>query len=99
MTIPKQVAMALHRLATGDSHYSVGEMFGVAACTSVKTSKMFVKSFLIAAIPSHLKWPADEELDNVKLGFQNIYGIVRCCSAIDCTHIFFDKPLNINSVD
>ena len=50
MTIPNQVAMALRRLATGDSHYSVDEMFGVAACTSVKTSKMFVKYFMIAAI-------------------------------------------------
>ena len=52
--------MALRRLANGDSHYSVGEMFGVAACTSVKTSKKFVKSFWIAAIPSHLKWPIGE---------------------------------------
>ena len=50
MTIPNQVAMALRRLATGDSHYSVDEMFGVAACTSVKTSKMFIKYFMIAAI-------------------------------------------------
>jgi hypothetical protein len=96
MTILKQVTMTLHRLATEDSHYSVIEMFGVAACTSVKTSKKFVKFFLIAAIPLHLKWSTDEELENVKLGFHDI---VQCCGAIDCTHILFDKPLNINSID
>ena len=91
--------MALRRLATGDSHYSVGEIFGVAACTSVKTSKRFVKSLLIAAIPLHLKWSAGEELVNVKLGFQNIHGIIQCCGAIDCTHILFYKPLNSSSAD
>jgi hypothetical protein len=57
------------------------------------------KSLLIAAIPLHLKWPANEELDNVKFGFQNIHCIVQCCDAIDCTHILFDNPLNTNNID
>ena len=48
MTIPKQVAMTLRRLATGDSHYSEGQMFGVAAYTSVKTSKRFIKKNLLS---------------------------------------------------
>ena len=43
MTISKQVAIALHRLANGYSKYSVGEMFGIAACTSAKIFKMFGK--------------------------------------------------------
>ena len=99
MTIPKQVAMTLRRLATGDSHYSEGQMFGVAAYTSVKTSKRFIKKKIIVAIPLHLKWPAGEKLVIVKFGFQNIYDILQYCSAIDCTHILFDKPLDTNNVD
>lgn len=57
MTIPKQVVMALYQLTTRDSHYTVGEIFRDAACTSVKTSKRFAKFLLIAAIPFHVKWP------------------------------------------
>ena len=72
ITIPKQIATALYRLATGDSNYIMGEMFGVAACTSVKTSKRFVKNLLIATIPLHLKWPIGKKLINVKLGFKNL---------------------------
>ena len=69
ITILKQIVMALRRLATGNSHYSVGEMFKIAAYTSVKTFKRFVKIFFIVAIPLHLKWSAYEKLVNVKLGF------------------------------
>ena len=55
ITIPKHVAIALRRLASRVLQYSVGEMFGVAACTSVITFKMSVNFFFIAAIPLHLK--------------------------------------------
>ena len=96
LTITKQVAMALRRLTTGDSYYSVGEIFEVAAYTSVNISKRFVKFLLIAAIPLHLKWPACKELVNVKLEFQ---GIPQCFGAIDCIHILFYKPFHTNSVD
>ena len=45
MTILKQVAMTLRGLVTGYSYFSVGEMFRITVCTSMKTSKRFVKSF------------------------------------------------------
>lgn len=50
MTIPKQVAMALRQLVTRYSYFSIGEMFGIAACISVMTSERFLKFFLIVAI-------------------------------------------------
>ena len=91
--------MALHLLTTGDSHYFVGETFRIAACASVKTSKIFVKSRLIAVIPLRLKWPACEELVNIKLRFVFIHNIAQCYGTIDCTHILFDKARDTNGVD
>lgn len=76
MIVSKQVAMAVCRLATGDSYYSIGRMFGLTAYISVKTSKRFVKSLLIVAIPLHLRWSACEELVNIKLGFWDIHSIL-----------------------
>jgi hypothetical protein len=55
MDVSKQMAIALRRLATGDTHLSVSELFGVADSTSVKICKRFIKALLNAAIPLHLK--------------------------------------------
>lgn len=99
ITILKPVSITLRQLATKDLHYSVGEMFGVAACTSVKTTKRFVKSLTIATRPLHLKCSACEQWVNVKLGFQNIHDISQCCGAIDYTYVLSNKLLDTNNVD
>jgi len=75
MDVPKQVAIALQRLGTRDTHVSIGELFGIADSTSVVVYQWFIIALIKVALPLHLSWPIGERLSEVKLGFENLHGI------------------------
>jgi len=97
--IPKKIAIALQRLGTRDTQVSIGELFGIANSISVVVYQWFITTLLKAALPLHLNWLMEERLFEVKLGFENLHGILQCCGALDCSHIQFDLLANTTSSD
>lgn len=91
LQIDTQVAIALRRLASGDTLKSIGELFGVAESTRSKIVRRFVKSFIYRA-RLHISWPTDEAMEATKAAFQAQQGLVKYCGAIDVTHVTIELP-------
>jgi hypothetical protein len=99
MGVQKIVAVALRRLATGDSLVVIGDMFGIAESTASRVVWSFVKA-LCKKRQNHLRWPqGDDELIRVKKGFAAKHGLPQVCGAIDCSHIRLDLPRNEKALD
>ena len=98
LEVDKQVAMSLHRLATGDPLLSILEMFGVSPATVSKSVKNFILAMLLRG-KHHLQWPTPENLEIVKRKFEHVWGIPQACGAIDCTHVEIELPKNAQSTD
>ncbi|KAH9326197.1 hypothetical protein KI387_006375, partial [Taxus chinensis] len=91
VTIEKQVAIALRRLASGESQLSVGESFDVGQSTVSQLTWKFVESLEERGM-HHLKWPSMNEMEEIKAKFEKIQGLPNCCGAIDTTHIIMSLP-------
>jgi len=65
----------------------------------VVVCQQFIVALIKVALPLHLNWPTGERLFEVKLGFENLHGILQCCGAINFSHIRFDLPTNTRSSD
>lgn len=97
LTVEKQVAIALRRLASGDPQVSVGEQVGVGQSTVSQVTWRFVESMEERG-RHHLKWPDAQELEKIKEGFEQL-GIPNCCGAIDVTHMIMTLPSVESSAD
>ncbi|KAL3680857.1 hypothetical protein R1sor_023813 [Riccia sorocarpa] len=98
ITVEKQVAIALRRLASGDSLTTLGELFGVGESTVSKVIWKFVNSMEKRA-RHHMNWPEGAEMERVKCGFEVDHGLPNCCGVIDVTHILMELPGTESSVD
>ena len=98
LEVDKQIAISLHRLATGDTVFSISELFGVSPATVSRTLKRFIMAMLLRG-KHHLQWPSTDDLQMVKRKFENLWGIPQVCGAIDCTRVEFDLPSNARSKD
>ncbi|GLJ06427.1 hypothetical protein SUGI_0039010 [Cryptomeria japonica] len=91
VTIGKQVAIALRRLASGESQLSVGESFDVGQSTVSQVSWKFVEAMEDRGM-HHLKWTHETQMEEIKVKFEKIQGLPNCCGAIDTTHIVMSLP-------
>ncbi|KAG8389311.1 hypothetical protein BUALT_Bualt02G0216200 [Buddleja alternifolia] len=91
LSVEKQVAIALRRLASGESQVSVGASFGVGQSTVSQVTWRFIEAMEERA-RHHLKWPDSSQLERIKSGFEAISGLPNCCGAIDSTHIVMTLP-------
>ncbi|XP_068635611.1 protein ANTAGONIST OF LIKE HETEROCHROMATIN PROTEIN 1 isoform X1 [Aristolochia californica] len=91
LSVEKQVAIALRRLASGESQVSVGWAFGVGQSTVSQMTWRFIESMEERA-KHHLKWPHAERLEEIKASFETTHGLPNCCGAIDATHIIMTLP-------
>ncbi|CAN0898179.1 Protein ANTAGONIST OF LIKE HETEROCHROMATIN PROTEIN 1 [Linum grandiflorum] len=87
LSVEKQVAIALRRLASGESQVSVGASFGVGQSTVSQVTWRFIESMEERA-KHHLKWPDPEAIQRIKSEFE----LPNCCGAIDATHITMTLP-------
>ena len=76
LEVTKQVAIAIRRLATGDSLISIGELFGVGKSTVSEVTTRFIRSLNLRG-QHHLTWPTCEQLKKVKDGFESKWGIIQ----------------------
>lgn len=91
LSVEKQVAIAMRRLASGDSQVSVGRAFGVGQSTVSQVTWRFVEAMEERA-KHHLKWPEPERVEEIKAVIENSFGLPNCCGAIDATHIIMTLP-------
>ncbi|GLJ06426.1 hypothetical protein SUGI_0038960 [Cryptomeria japonica] len=91
VTIERQVAIALRRLASGESQLSVGESLDVGQSTVSQVTWKFVEVIEERGI-HHLKWPHANEMEEIKAKLEKIQGLSNCCGAIDTTHIVMSLP-------
>ncbi|KAL8530530.1 hypothetical protein ACS0TY_007533 [Phlomoides rotata] len=91
LSVEKQVAIALRRLASGESQVSVGASFGVGQSTVSQVTWRFIEAMEERA-RHHLKWPDSNQIERIKSGFKSLSGLPNCCGAIDATHIVMTLP-------
>ncbi|PKA59743.1 hypothetical protein AXF42_Ash011867 [Apostasia shenzhenica] len=98
LSVEKQVAIALRRLASGEAQVSVGTAFGVGQSTVSQVTWRFIESMEDRA-RHHLKWPEPERIEQTKQALEASFGIPNCCGAIDATHIIMTLPAVESSDD
>lgn len=87
MSIHEQVALALTRLASGNSLISIGDSFGVHHSTVSQATWRFVEAIEENGL-RHLRWPSTEaEMSRIRHKFERIGGLPNCCGAIGTTRI------------
>lgn len=91
LSVEKQVAIALRRLASGESQVSVGASFGVGQSTVSQVTWRFIEA-MEERSRHHLKWPDFNRMEEIKSRFEASYGLPNCCGAIDATHIMMTLP-------
>ncbi|KAA8550831.1 hypothetical protein F0562_002515 [Nyssa sinensis] len=91
LSVEKQVAIALRRLASGESQVSVGASFGVGQSTVSQVTWRFIEA-LEERAKQHLKWPDASRMEEIKSKFEASFGLPNCCGAIDATHIIMTLP-------
>lgn len=98
LSVEKQVAIALRRLASGESQVSVGGAFGVGQSTVSQVTWRFIESMEERA-KHHLNWPDSERLNEIKSKLETTFGLPNCCGAIDVTRIIMTLPAVESSDD
>ncbi|XP_073135143.1 protein ANTAGONIST OF LIKE HETEROCHROMATIN PROTEIN 1 isoform X2 [Henckelia pumila] len=91
LSVEKQAAIALRRLASGESQVSVGSSFGVGQSTVSQVTWRFIEAMEDRA-RHHLRWPDSSKMERIKSGFESSSGLPNCCGAIDATHIVMTLP-------
>ncbi|KAJ8458446.1 hypothetical protein OPV22_031372 [Ensete ventricosum] len=98
LSVEKQVAIAMRRLASGESQVSVGAAFGVGQSTVSQVTWRFIESMEERA-RHHLRWPDADRIEQIKTKLEAAFGLPNCCGAIDATHIIMTLPAVESSDD
>ncbi|XP_062085506.1 protein ANTAGONIST OF LIKE HETEROCHROMATIN PROTEIN 1 [Humulus lupulus] len=91
LSVEKQVAIALRRLASGESQVSVGAAFGVGQSTVSQVTWRFIEA-LEERAKHHLRWPDSARMEEIKSKLEATFGLPNCCGSIDATHIIMTLP-------
>ena len=99
MEVKFVVAIALNRLSSGNTSFSVAETFGVSPQIVGRCVKRFCNAVNKVLLPKYLKWPTISERETIKAEFKSIQGFKNCVGAIDCTHVYLKLPGHKNATD
>ncbi|GBG58625.1 hypothetical protein CBR_g25 [Chara braunii] len=92
MSLPVEqvIAFSLYRWASGETYESGTSAFGISRATGLQAVRD-VTSALLQAYPDAIKWPVGCRRAQILRAFRD-KGFSNCFGAIDCTHIYIDKP-------
>ncbi|GBG69210.1 hypothetical protein CBR_g3909 [Chara braunii] len=90
LQVEQVIAFALYRWASGETYESDTSSFGISRATGLQAVRD-VTSALLQAYPDAIKWPVGRRRAQILRAFRN-KGFPNCFGAIDCTHIYIDKP-------
>ncbi|GBG67958.1 hypothetical protein CBR_g1077 [Chara braunii] len=91
------IAFALYRWASGETYESGTSAFGIGRATGLQAVRD-VTSALLRAYPDAIKWPVGRRRAQILCAFRD-KGFPNCFGAIDCTHIYIDKPADAPSAN
>ncbi|GBG91751.1 hypothetical protein CBR_g53603 [Chara braunii] len=91
------IAFALYRWASGETYESGTSAFGIGRATGVLAVRD-VTSALLRVYPEIIKWPVGRRRAQILHAFRD-KGFSNCFGAIDCTHIYIDKPAGTPSAN
>ena len=92
VTVDKQVAVTIWRLATNIEYRTIAALFGLGistVCTIVCRTTHAITRHLL---PLHVKMPTDTRLREIVQEFEILWGFPQVAGAIDGTHIPILKP-------
>ncbi|GBG83025.1 hypothetical protein CBR_g36644 [Chara braunii] len=95
LPVEQVIAFALYRWASGETYESDTSAFGIGRATGLQ-AVCDVTSVLLQAYPDAIKWPVGRRRAQILRAFRD-KGFPNCFGAIDCTHIYIDKPLGAPS--
>ncbi|GBG60694.1 hypothetical protein CBR_g12430 [Chara braunii] len=96
LLVEQVIAFALYyRWASGESYESGTSAFGIGTATGLQAVHD-VTSTLLQAYPDAIKWPVGRRRAQILRAFRD-KGFPNCFGAIDCTHIYIDKPVGAPS--
>ncbi|GBG70825.1 hypothetical protein CBR_g8125 [Chara braunii] len=90
LPVEQLIAFALYRWASGETYESGTSAFGIRRETGLQAVRD-VTSALLQAYPDAIKWPMGRRRAQILRAFCE-KGFPNCFGAIDCTHIYIDKP-------
>ncbi|GBG72017.1 hypothetical protein CBR_g10953 [Chara braunii] len=90
LPVEQVIAFALYRWASGETYKSGTSSFGIGRATGLQAVRD-VTSALLQAYPDAIKWPVGRRRAQILHAFRD-KGFPNCFGAIDCTHIYIDKP-------
>ncbi|GBG91308.1 hypothetical protein CBR_g52194 [Chara braunii] len=93
MSLPVEqvIAFALYRWASGETYESGMSAFGIGRATGLQAVRD-VTLALLQAYPDAIKWSVGRRRAQILRAFRD-KGFPNCFGAIDCTHIYIDKPV------
>ena len=92
--VPKRIAIALWRFATGDTFRSCGLQFGCGKSTAIVIADQVCRA-LIRLSPSIIRFPSTRNEYQEKMNaFEEIAGFPQVVGAVDDTHIALKGPTN-----
>ncbi|GBG83868.1 hypothetical protein CBR_g37665 [Chara braunii] len=90
LPVEQVIAFAFYRWASGETYESGTSSFGIGRATGLQVVRD-VTSTLLKAYLDSIKWPAGRRRVQIMCAFRE-KGFPNCFGAIDCTHIYIDKP-------
>ncbi|KAF9686934.1 hypothetical protein SADUNF_Sadunf02G0041800 [Salix dunnii] len=87
LSVEKQVAIALRRLASGESQVSVGASFGVGQSTVSQVTWRFIEA-LEERAKHHLKWPDSDRMEEIRCKFESWPGGMTVPRLLKCSGFF-----------
>ncbi|GBG62496.1 hypothetical protein CBR_g30815 [Chara braunii] len=92
MSLPVEqvIAFTFYRWASGETFESGTSAFGIRRTTGLQAVD-YVTSTLLKAYPESIKWPVGRRRVQILWVFRE-KGFPNCFDAIDCMHVYIDKP-------
>ncbi|GBG87594.1 hypothetical protein CBR_g45746 [Chara braunii] len=97
LPVEQVIAFTLYRWASGETYESGTSAFGIGRATRLQAVRN-VTSALLQAYPDAIKWPVGRRRAQILRAFRE-KGFPNCFGAIDCTHIYIDKPAGAPSTN
>ncbi|GBG90477.1 hypothetical protein CBR_g50823 [Chara braunii] len=90
LPVEQLIAFTLYRWTSEETYESGTSAFGIGRATGLQAVRD-VTSALLQAYPDAIKWPMGRRRAQILCAFRE-KGSPNCFGAIDCTHIYIDKP-------
>ena len=90
--VPKRIAVALWRFATGSYYNTIAHLFGISECSVCTICEEVAGLIVENLMPRFIRFPVGADLDKVVADFEERWGFPQCAGAIDGSHIPIKAP-------